>query len=68
MRAEPLAQLDTSREVLLVWTHGHEKPAPGLEQPVEMPAQEPSEAGVGDEANEETPEGEVVEETPDDGE
>ena len=38
VRAEPLAQLDTSREVLLVWTHGHEKPTPGLEAPVDTPA------------------------------
>ncbi|UCB56232.1 MAG: rod shape-determining protein MreC [Thiotrichales bacterium] len=36
VRAEPLAQLDTSREVLLVWTHGHEKPMPGLEEPVDQ--------------------------------
>jgi rod shape-determining protein MreC len=40
VRAEPLAQLDTSREVLLVWTQNHEKPTPGLEQPVEKPEQE----------------------------
>jgi len=39
VRAEPLAQLDTSREVLLVWTQHHEKPTPGLEQPVEQPAE-----------------------------
>jgi len=36
VRAEPLAQIDTSREVLLVWTHGHEKPVPGLEPPAEQ--------------------------------
>lgn len=35
VRAEPLAQLDTSREVLLVWTQNHDKPTPGLEPPVE---------------------------------
>jgi rod shape-determining protein MreC len=35
VRAEPLAQLDTSREVLLVWTQNHEKPTPGLEPPEE---------------------------------
>lgn len=43
VRAEPLAQLDTSREVLLVWTHQHEKPTPGLEQPVEMSEQKTAE-------------------------
>ena len=36
VRAEPLAQIDTSREVLLVWTHGHEKPVPELEPPAEQ--------------------------------
>jgi rod shape-determining protein MreC len=35
VRAEPLARLDTSREVLLVWTQNHEKPTPGLEPAVE---------------------------------
>ena len=40
VRAEPLAQLDTSREVLLVWAQNHEKPTPGLEQPVETPVPE----------------------------
>ena len=33
VRAEPLAQLDTSREVLLVWTQNHQQP--GLELPEE---------------------------------
>ena len=41
VRAEPLAQLDTSREVLLVWTQNHEKPTPGLEPPVEETGTEP---------------------------
>jgi len=36
VRAEPLAQLDTSREVLLVWTQNHEKPTPELDQPVQV--------------------------------
>ena len=44
VRAEPLAQLDTSREVLLVWTHGHEKPTPGLETPLDQPDTENVEA------------------------
>lgn len=43
VRAEPLAQLDTSREVLLVWTQHHEKPTPGLEQPIETAADMPAE-------------------------
>jgi rod shape-determining protein MreC len=50
VRAEPLAQIDTSREVLLVWTHGHEKPVPGLEPPVEQPAEPAAEAAQADEA------------------
>lgn len=33
VRAEPLAQLDTSREVLLVWTDNHQPPAAESEQP-----------------------------------
>jgi rod shape-determining protein MreC len=32
VRAEPLAQLDTSREVLLVWTQNFEEPLPEAEQ------------------------------------
>lgn len=50
VRAEPLAQIDTSREVLLVWTHGHEKPVPGLEPPVEQPAEPAAEAAPAEEA------------------
>jgi len=52
VRAEPLAQLDTSREVLLVWTHHHQKPTPGLEQPVEEPDKEAVEASVEEPKNE----------------
>ena len=37
VRAEPLAQLDTSREVLLVWAQNHEKSIPEPEQPAEKP-------------------------------
>ena len=37
VRAKPMAQLDTSREVLLVWAHGHEKSAP---EPAPEPAAE----------------------------
>ena len=68
VRAEPLAQLDTSREVLLVWTQHHEKPTPGLEQPVPMQGQEAETPG--DEAAEpaaEVPEEKAVKE-PADGE
>ncbi len=50
VRAEPLAQIDTSREVLLVWTHGHEKPVPGLEPPVEQTTEAAGEAAPADEA------------------
>ena len=46
VRAEPLAQLDTSREVLLVWTQNHEKPTPELEQPAEEPVKEAVEKAV----------------------
>ena len=53
VRAEPLAQLDTSREVLLVWTHQHEKPTPGLEQPDET-EQQPVEGAAADDAAEDT--------------
>ncbi len=45
VRAEPLAQLDTSREVLLVWTHQHEKPTPELEQAAD-PAAPPAEGAA----------------------
>lgn len=38
VRAEPLALLDTSREILLVWTQDHEKPMPDIEV---MPEPEP---------------------------
>ena len=67
VRAEPLAQLDTSREVLLVWTHGHEKPTPGLEQPVDQTDEPSTEADAdpdaGEAAKEEGEEGnEVTEE------
>lgn len=51
VRAEPLAQLDTSREVLLVWTHDHEKPTPGLEQPVETSESQNAEAVTEDADN-----------------
>jgi rod shape-determining protein MreC len=40
VRAEPLAQIDTSREVLLVWTQNHQKAMPEAEQPAEMPGKE----------------------------
>ncbi len=40
VRAEPLAQLDTSREVLLVWTQDHEKSMPEPEPPAETPDKE----------------------------
>ena len=53
VRAEPLAQLDTSREVLLVWTHQHQKPTPGLEQPDET-EQQPVEGASGDDTGEDT--------------
>ncbi len=33
VRAEPLALLDTSREILLVWTEGREQPVPEIETP-----------------------------------
>ena len=46
VRAEPLAQLDTSREVLLVWTQNHEKAMPETEQPVEKPDKEAVEKPV----------------------
>ena len=52
VRAEPLAQIDTSREVLLVWTHGHEKPVPGLEPPAELTA-DAIETGADQETGEE---------------
>ena len=70
VRAEPLAQLDTSREVLLVWTHGHEKPVPGLEQPDDQ-----SDAQADDTASQEAveavteePAKETAEEASDEGE
>jgi len=40
IRAEPLAQLDTGREVLLVWTQHHQKTMPEPEQPVEVSAKD----------------------------
>jgi rod shape-determining protein MreC len=39
VRAEPLAQLDTSREVLLVWTQSHEQPAPETEPETTEPTE-----------------------------
>jgi rod shape-determining protein MreC len=46
VRAEPLALLDTSREILLVWTEGHEQPMPEIETP-------PAAAEVNKEASDE---------------
>lgn len=68
VRAEPLAQLDTSREVLLVWTQNHEKAMPEPEQPaetpdkdaIEKPVEEPDKEAVEKPAEE--PDKEVVEE------
>ncbi len=68
VRAEPLAQLDTSREVLLVWTHQHEKPTPGLEQPVEMTEQKAAEEAADTKAADTEATDEAVEEAADDGE
>lgn len=39
VRAEPLAQLDTSREVLLVWTQSHEQPTPETEPETTEPTE-----------------------------
>ena len=46
VRAEPLAQLDTSREVLRVWTQNHQQPMPELVQPGETTVEEPAEEVV----------------------
>jgi rod shape-determining protein MreC len=74
VRAEPLAQLDTSREVLLVWTQNHEKSTLEPEQPTEVhdleagekPAEEPAEE-PGTEPQK-VPDKEAVEEPADGGE
>ena len=54
VRAEPLAQLDTSREVLLVWTQNHQQDIPDLEQPAEesteSPPDESGEVSTGEDA------------------
>ncbi len=70
VRAEPLAQLDTSREVLLVWTQNHEKPTPGLEQPVAQPVEQAAEEPVEElaEKHAEEPVEEAAEESSDGGE
>ena len=44
VRAEPLAQLDTSREVLLVWTQKYQQPTPETEQETTEPAETQQEA------------------------
>jgi rod shape-determining protein MreC len=58
VRAEPLAQLDTSREVLLVWTQNYQQPMPELEQSSETAAEQTTEEVV-EEVVEQTP-GEAV--------
>jgi rod shape-determining protein MreC len=52
VRAEPLAQLDTSREVLLVWTQDHEKSMPEPEPPAETPDKEAAEKPTEESENE----------------
>jgi rod shape-determining protein MreC len=47
-RAEPLAQLDTSREVLLVWTENHQQSLPEVEQIEEASDQGTAETAVED--------------------
>jgi rod shape-determining protein MreC len=42
VRAEPLAHLDTSREVLLVWTQRYEQPSPEAEQETGEQTDEPA--------------------------
>ena len=44
VRAEPLAQLDTSREVLLVWTQKYQQPTPETEQETTEAAETQQEA------------------------
>ena len=47
VRAEPLALLDTSREILLVWTEEREQPVPEIE--AAPPAPEPEKEATDEE-------------------
>jgi rod shape-determining protein MreC len=54
VRAEPLAQLDTSREVLLVWTQNYQQPAPETDEETAEPAETDQETAEPAETDKET--------------